>query len=166
MKVKKLVTVLVLTLVLGLSATAYAATTQGTTVRQRLGLNRITSMRGYDYVVSVLKNKLGLTDKNITDGLNSGKTLYDLAKDKGMTLEQYKDAVYEEKAKAIDAAVSKGTITKQQGEDLKAALKSNIDNCTAPGQMSGRGAGNCGGMMGRGRGNGGCYLNGTVNSTK
>lgn len=129
MKGKKLLAALALTLAVGVSATVYAEATTNST-NQRLGLGRITSMRGYDYASSVLKNKLGMTDKEITDGLNSGKTIYGLAKDKGMTIDEFRKALIEEKSKYIDEAVSKGTITKEQGVSLKENIKNNISNCS------------------------------------
>ncbi|KZL92653.1 hypothetical protein [Clostridium magnum] len=144
MKAKKLLVALALTFVVGASATVYAETTTNYT-NQGLGLGRITSMRGYDYVSSVLKSKLGMTDKEINDGLNSGKTMYQLAEDKGMTNDEFKAALTEEKSKSIDTAVSNGTITKEQGDSLKEDIKNNINNCT----------GNIGHMQGNGmRGNG------------
>jgi ribosomal protein S20 len=160
---KKIIIVLalVLTLVIGIGATAYAATNGSQTAPQRLGLGRITSMRGYDSMISVLKNKLGLTDTDINNARSSGKTLYELAEEKGLTAEQLKTALYDERVKAIDDAVNKGTITKEQGDTLKENLKSNIDNCTGTfGQ--GQGAGRGRGMMGNGQRGAGCpYYNTT-----
>jgi hypothetical protein len=135
MKSKKIAIALTLTLLLGVSGTVFASgtTTNAKTsiaVHQRLGLNRITGIRGYDYVTSVLKNKLSLTDQQITDGINLGKTVYDLAKEKGMTEEQFQAALLEERSKAIDEAVTKGTITKENGATLKETLKTNQSSCT------------------------------------
>ncbi|EYE88877.1 hypothetical protein Q428_05755 [Fervidicella metallireducens AeB] len=162
MRVKKLIAVLALTAAVGAGSTVYAATTQTSTLNRGLGLGRITSLRGYDYLVSILKNKLGLTDKQISDGLNSGKTMYDLAKEKGMTAEKFRALLLEEKNKAIDNAVSKGTITKEQGNALKETLKNNMNNCTGtPGQMQGKGVRGKGRMGGNGqRINGNCVVNG------
>lgn len=158
MKKRKIITALTLTMAIGIGATAYAASTNTTSAPvQRLGLGRITSMRGYDYITNILKSKLGLSDTDISNGLNSGKTLYDLAAEKGMTDEELKTALLDERTKAIDAAVSQGTITKEEGETLKENLSNNIANCTGNfgqrrgyGQGQGRGLG-CG-MMRNGQG--------------
>lgn len=156
MKAKGFLVAVALTLVVGAGATVYAETTTNST-NQGLGLGRITSMRGYDYVSSVLKNKLGITDKEINDGLNSGKTMYELAKDKGMTIDEFRTALIEEKSKSIDEAVSKATITKEQGDSLKEKIKNNISNCNGNiGQMQGNGMRGKGKMLGNkqnGRGN-------------
>lgn len=158
MKKRKMITALTLTMVIGMGATAYAASTNTTSAPiQRLGLGRITSMRGCDYISNILKNKLGLSDADISNGVSSGKTLYDLAAEKGMTDEELKAALLEERTKAIDTAVSQGKITKEEGEALKENLNNNIANCTGNfGQRRGYGQGQgtrigCG-MMRNGQG--------------
>lgn len=164
MKSKKIAIALTLTLILAATGTVFATETATniaptTAVHQALGMARITGIRGYDYVTSVLKNKLGLTDKQITDGLNSGKTVYDLSKEKGMTEEQFQAALLQEKSKAIDASVTKGTITKEQGNTLKETLKANQASCTGNfgkgninSNRAGNSHGNGGGMMSSGQG--------------
>jgi ribosomal protein S20 len=157
MKKRSIIATLVLTITIGLGATVYAASNDSAASGQRLGLGRITSMRGYDYITNILKNKLGLTDKDITDARNSGKTLYDLAEEKGMSQDQIKSSMLDERYKAIDEAVNKGTITREEGEKLKAVLKANIENCTLNfGQRQGYGMGQGSGqgckMAGNGQG--------------
>jgi len=159
MKKRNIITALALTMAIGMGATAYAAsadTTASGATAQRLGLGRITSMRGHDYIANILKSKLGLSDTDITNSINSGKTLYDLATEKGMTQDELKAYLLEERSKAIDDAVSKGTITKEEGENLKANLNTNIQNCTGNfGQGLGRGQGRE--MMGNAQGRG-CFV--------
>ena len=158
MKKRNLIIGIVLALTIGISATAYAAAGSSQNASQRLGLGKIISMRGLDTMISVLKNKLGLTDADINSARNLGKTLYELAEEKGLTADQLKSALYEERAKAIDNAVSKGTITKEQGDTLKANLKSNIDNCAGTfGQGHGQGFGR--GKMGNGQRGANCPYN-------
>lgn len=148
MKKRRIITALTLTMVIGMGATAYAASDNTVNSTLRLGLGRITSMRGYDYISNVLKSKFGLSDSDISNSVNSGKTLYDIAIEKGMTEDQLKASLLEERTKAIDAAVSKGTISKEEGETLKANLNTNMANCTGNfGQRQGYG-------MGQGRGQG------------
>jgi hypothetical protein len=156
MKKRTIISALALTMAIGMGATAYAAASDNTNAimpGQRLGLGRITSMRGYDYITNILKDKLGLSDADITKAANSGKTPYELAAEKGMTEEQVKASLLEERAKAIDVVVTKGSITKEEGETLKANLKANLENCTGNfGQRQGLGQG--GGMMRNGQGRG------------
>jgi len=140
MKKKSLVLTLALTLMVGLGATAYAATTpanntycQGTGT----GLGRITGFKGFEIITNVLKGK-GVTEAEITDAINAGKILSTLAEEKGITNEQLKSSIVEEKSKIIDAAVANGTITKEQADAAKAIITENTANCTTPGQMTGR----------------------------
>lgn len=139
MKSKIIILALVMTITMGLGVTAYANTYSTNAIHQRAGLEDITGMRGYDYKKSVLKDKLGMTDDEITDGLNSGKTIYNLAQEKGMTADQFKTALLEEKNKAVDKAVADGNITSDDGDSLKETLKNNVDNCIEiPGQKAHR----------------------------
>lgn len=166
MKNNKIAIALTLTLALGASGAVFAAETSTTApttvVHQFLGMARATGIRGYDYVTSVLKNKLGLTDTQITDELNSGKTVYEIAKEKGMSEETFQAALLAEKNEAIDVSVTKGTITKEEGTVLKENIKTNQSSCTGDfgegnmhsngtGNVHGNGGGNGGGMMGGGR---------------
>jgi hypothetical protein len=168
MKSKKLILALTMTIAMGLGVTAYASTesTILTTPHQRVGLGRVTGVRGYDYVEAVLKDKLGMTDAEITAGFNSGKTMYDLAKEKGITEDEFKASLLEERNKAIDKSLTDGTITKDEAYSLKETLKTNIDNCIGiPGQRAvngsrGKGIGHMSGGGSRGLGN--CYINSTV----
>ena len=180
MKSRKLILGLAMAITIGLGVTAYAANTDTTTSaghsHQRVGLARVTGVKGSDYVEAVLKNKLGMTDTEITAGFNSGKTMYDLAKEKGMTEDEFKSALLEERNKAIDKAVADGTITNEEGDSMKETLENNMDTCTGiPGQGrsivgtdhgAGRGDGQGSGkghMSTTGsRGLGNCYFNDTL----
>lgn len=171
MKSKKLILGLAITLTMGLGVTAYAANTEAETstnyTHQRAGLGRVTNMRGYDYVESILKNTLGMTDAEIADGFNSGKTMYDLAKEKGMTEDEFKTALLEKRNSAVDSAVANSIITKEEGDSMKEILKNNMESCTGiPGQRMGsmnhgqRAGHNSGRGLGNGSGN--CFITNTL----
>lgn len=157
MKKKIIIAALGLTLSLGIGATAYAASTADSSASstyagclgQGAGFGRITGQRGFEFMTNFLKNKFGIEETEINAARSSGKTMFDLAKDKGITAEQFKSAMVEEKVKAIDAAVEEGTISKEDGEKFKAAIKENSANCTTPGQMRGRNGGGRGMGLGR-----------------
>ena len=147
MKSKKIILGIVIVASMALGVTAYATDTINTTSTNHnqtymhdnhgAGLNRATGMRGYDYVKSVLINKLGMTEDEITTGLNSGKTMFDLAKEKGMTEDEFKTAVLDERNQGIDKAVAAGTITKESGDSMKETLKNNMASCSGvPGQKA------------------------------
>ncbi|MHC1684452.1 MAG: hypothetical protein AB6733_16070 [Clostridiaceae bacterium] len=152
MRKRNLIIGLVLTLAIGSGITAYATTTNNTTpnnITNRAcgsGMGFATGQRGYESVEDVLKNKLGMTDSEIAEARNSGKTMYEIAKEKGLSEEDFKAALLEERYKTIDDAVEKGTITKEKGEEYKTQIKNNIDNCTLDGYGMMR---NKGTMMGK-----------------
>ena len=76
----------------------------------------------------VLKNNLGFTDAQIKDASNSGKTAFDLAKEKGKTPAQLKVMIIEAQSKRIDEAVTKGKITKEKAVTIKSYLKTKLQN--------------------------------------
>lgn len=128
MKVKSFLAAAAIVCVIGGGTAAYAQTANNSS--NPLHLGRVTSMRGYDYASSVLKDKLKMTDEEINKGLDSGKTMSELAKDRGMTIEEFRKALIDEKSSAIDKAVSNATVTKEQGDLMKDRIKNNINNCT------------------------------------
>lgn len=136
--------VIALALTLGVGATAYASTK--TVNNQKPGLYRFLNIKGYEVISDMLKEKFGLTDKQITDSLNQGKSYYDIAKEKGMTLDQFKEAALTEKEEVIDKAVKDGTLTKETADDIKSKIEQNIETCNGT-CMQGQGRNN------RGRGN-------------
>lgn len=158
MKKKSLITTFAITLVLGLGVTAYAASTSPSNAYHQgtgYGLGRIAGFKGYDIITNILKSK-GVTDAEITNAINSGKTLNSLAEEKGLTADQLKKSILDEKSKIIDDAVAKGTLTKEQGDASKERISKNIESCNTPGQMNGRmGEGN----RGRGMHGNGCLYN-------
>jgi hypothetical protein len=165
MKKKNLVLTLAITLVLGLGATAYASTTDTTNTYWQgtgAGLGKIAGFRGFDIITNILKGK-GVTDAEISDAANSGKTIYSLAEEKGITTDQLKNSILEEKIKVIDDAVANGTLTKEQGDISKSRITENIADCTTPGQMTGKMGGRMGGQnRGRGMQGSGCLNNSSL----
>ena len=150
---KSFITSLVVALTLVGGATAFAASTVASTpsasnpVGNCLYYGKSIAMSGYSSVTNVLKSKFGVTDGEINKATQSGKTLYDVAKDKGVTDDQLKGAVLDERTKAIDQAVKDGTMTKEQGDSMKDRMNINSKNMV-PGQgkmgmKGGRGMGGC-----------------------
>lgn len=76
----------------------------------------------------VLKDKLGYSDSSIEKAVKEGKSAFDLASEKKVTPDQFKEMVIEEQSKRIDSAVSDGKITKEEGESRKSKLKLHMQN--------------------------------------
>ncbi|GAA0731157.1 hypothetical protein GCM10008905_33210 [Clostridium malenominatum] len=164
MKKRTIIATLALTLTLGLGVTAYASTTapentNNTAIssNRRIGMGRMMNggSFGYDMMTSLLKNKLNMTDDEIKTALTSGKTMWQIAEEKGISQEDFKKAMLEERTKAIDEAITNGKITKEEGDALKERVNTNIENCTLDGENGLKGNRGFGGMMGNGRGKGG-----------
>jgi hypothetical protein len=86
---------------------------------------------------------LGVTEDALHTALESGKSLADVAKAQGKSVDGLVSALVTASTKKIDAAVSAGRITEEQATSLKADLKSRITdlvNGTRPEGM-GRGFG-------------------------
>ncbi|MBI6875553.1 hypothetical protein [Clostridium aciditolerans] len=150
MKKKNLIIALTLVLSLGVGVTAYAdsktpTTTSSSVTCSGYGFGKVAGIRGYDFMTNILKNKFGISDSDISNARNSGKTMYDIARDKGITEDQFKSAMVEERTKAVDEAVKNASITKEQGENIKSNIKENSSNCIpGKGAVNGkRGGGSC-----------------------
>ncbi len=147
MKKGNLIGALALTFVIGVGASVYAASGSNATSYNGNGCSNfvsVTGKRGYDYVSSILKSKLGLKDSDIEKAKSDGKNLHQFANEKGLSDQDLKNAMIEARTKDIDEAVAKGTITKEQGETYKKTIKENCTN-SVPGQQKGlgKGMGNC-----------------------
>jgi hypothetical protein len=69
---------------------------------------------------------LGVTQAQLREALSGGKTLAQLAKDKGKTVSGLVDALTAAATKKIDAAQTAGKITKDQATEMKAHLNDAI----------------------------------------
>lgn len=86
---------------------------------------------------------LGVTEDALHTALESGKSLADVAKAEGKSVDRLVDTLVAASTEKIDAALSAGRITKEQAASLKADLESRITglvNGTLPEGM-GRGRG-------------------------
>jgi hypothetical protein len=71
---------------------------------------------------------LGLSEDQLRDELEGGKTLAQVAKDKGKSVDGLVDAMLADKKKRIDAAVAAGKITKAERDEFVAGLKARVTN--------------------------------------
>jgi hypothetical protein len=69
---------------------------------------------------------LGLSESELSSRLAQGKTLAQIAKGQGKSVEGLVDALVKAAEKEIDAAVSSGKLTKLQGDDLKSDRRARI----------------------------------------
>ena len=71
---------------------------------------------------------LGLTEAQLHDRLASGKTLADVAKDEGKTVDGLKQALVDEAKTHLDQAVADGRLTQAQEDDILAELRQRLDD--------------------------------------
>ena len=128
MKKKNIVLSLAMALMIGIGTTAYAATSNSTTGKAFDKGNHSGMMKGsmgmgggHNVLSSLLKEK-GATDAEIKAALDSGKSLYDLAIEKGFTDSQMKEYMITQGTKRIDEAVTAGKMTATQAEEAKTKL--------------------------------------------
>ena len=73
-----------------------------------------------------LASVLGMTPEELASELKSGKTLEDIAKTKGLTLEQVKEELVEKQKQLLDERVAQGKMTEEQAEKVLSRLE-NMD---------------------------------------
>jgi hypothetical protein len=109
---------------------------------------------GWVFPASVISEKAGISEDEVLEMRNSGKTFGTIAQEQGIALEDFQEAMLEKKTAYIDERVAEGTMTEERAELLKERIEERVSNCDGTGQ----GAGACGlgpGMgMGYGKGNG------------
>jgi hypothetical protein len=76
--------------------------------------------------IAVAASYLGITEDQLRTDLQSGKTLAQLAKDKGKSVDGLVSALYNAEKKELDQAVSDGRLTKDQEQTILANLKQRI----------------------------------------
>jgi hypothetical protein len=87
----------------------------------------------YEYQVAALSEKLGMTTADLTTQLNAGKTVLDLAADKGMTVKDFITMQDEVKVLAIDKAFAAGVISQNQADAMKANKSAGMMDGFGPG---------------------------------
>jgi uncharacterized protein YidB (DUF937 family) len=87
--------------------------------------NRHFEHRGKAWLESAA-SYLGMTEANLRAALEDGKTLAQVAKDRGKSVDGLVQAMAAEKTKAIDQAVEDGRLTKAERDDLVAGLKQRL----------------------------------------
>jgi lipoate-protein ligase A len=73
--------------------------------------------------------ELGLTEEDIAEARKSGKTIFDLAKEKkGLSPQQVKDIMIKSKTERINKKVSEGKLPKEKADEILSNMKSKIQN--------------------------------------
>jgi len=78
-------------------------------------------------IIQSVAGKLNLTPQQIQDQLKSGKSLADIASAQGVSRDDLKNTITTAVDTQVDKAVSDGKITQAQGDKIKTALSSKLD---------------------------------------
>ncbi|MDP4144052.1 MAG: hypothetical protein Q8936_06140 [Bacillota bacterium] len=119
---------LALTLTIAMSSTAFAASNANVNETNATSA-AMENCKGQHHprYEAVLK-KLGLTEQDVINAQKSGKTLFDLAKEKGYTADQVRAMMIESKTEHINKAVKEGRLTQDQANKLIEKVKARIQN--------------------------------------
>jgi hypothetical protein len=74
----------------------------------------------------ILENKYGIKAEDIEKAKTSGKTFFDLAKEKGLNEADLKAAIIAPRLKALEEAVNTGELSNEKAEEIKTKTKENI----------------------------------------
>jgi hypothetical protein len=77
-------------------------------------------------LVAVAATVLGLDQTTLVSTLNSGKTIADVAKEKGVALDKIVDAFLAPRAENLKSAVTAGRLTQAQADTWLATMKTNV----------------------------------------
>ena len=162
LKVGAIAAVVAVVSLMVVSASAYAQVPQaggGPGGGGRGGLGGGMGMGGsQNSLVATAAQVLGMAQPDLVATLNTGKTIADVAKDKGVALDKIVEAFIAARKTALDQAVTSGRMTQAQEDTMLATMRTN-----AAAQLSaafqprgyGDGTGTCTGTgMGAGMGTG------------
>lgn len=72
-----------------------------------------------NHICSALKAKLKITDMDLENARLTGKTAFDLARERGVGEEELKDFIAKEAVNSIDNIISRGLMPRFLGEKIK-----------------------------------------------
>lgn len=93
----------------------------------------------HTYMLDALAERLGLTSEQIQTRIENGETMWDIAREQGLSDDEVASLMQDAHNQAIEAAVAAGAITSEQAEWMNSHMQ----------QM--HGAGGAGGCHGAGR---------------
>lgn len=124
-QIVKKIGVVTLTLAIGVSSTAFAHekkpdTNQDGTQKNieiKKDCNDCNKKHGRAHMKrNKVFEKMGIKKEDIENAKKSGKTMFDLAKEKGYTEAQVKEMIIKDRTEAINKAVEGGKLTKEEAE--------------------------------------------------
>jgi hypothetical protein len=158
---KKITLITVLAFALVFSTFSVFADTEQSVLSKVTGLSddAISELRtqriGYGQLIpaSILAGALDMDIKDVLALRQAGKSYYQIAADKGIDAEDFKNDLLEKKNVFVDEQVKAGNLTAEQGKLVKERMNTNIESCNGLTPGAGRIGGGCGmGGFAKGRG--------------
>jgi hypothetical protein len=78
--------------------------------------------------LSAAADYLGLTQAELRTKLSSGRTLANIAKARGKSVDGLKQAILDDAKAKLDAAVKEGKLTQAEADEIYARMKSHVDD--------------------------------------
>jgi len=85
--------------------------------------------------LSAAAEYLGLTQAELRTKLSAGRSLADIAKARGKSVDGLKQAILDEAAKKLDQLVEDGELTRAEADEMLARMKSHIDDLVEHGMF-------------------------------
>lgn len=140
MKKNLIIVALALTLSVGIATSVYAASDtvsgasrdlNGTLVSKEKGI-RFFKNNGFVFekeggLYKVLTENFGITKKDLEEAAQEGSAISKVLKEKGVNIDDVKEALIENNNKAIEEAVANGKISTEQGDKIKVQMKKKIE---------------------------------------
>jgi hypothetical protein len=134
MNIKKTIAIVVTGGVLLSGVAAYAATTTnaGNPANQKQ-ISSTAPRYGRMQNVDFLAKLTGKSTDEILKLMQSGKTMAQIAEENGVTLDEFKKAMLNQRETYIDQMVKDGKITQENADSIKKAIEERINSCDGTG---------------------------------
>lgn len=83
----------------------------------------------HDYMIAALAEELDITPEALESELEAGKTVWQVAEAKNISLDDFNALMLDARAKALENAVTAGVITQQQADYMTQRLNKNAGSC-------------------------------------
>jgi hypothetical protein len=100
----------------------------------------------HEYMEAAMADALGISQDELEKQLDQGKTMWQIAQEKGFTQEQFGELMVEARTDALDKMVAAGVITQEQAD----GMKNRMGGMWSRMQQNGGAYGGCPGMGGFG----------------
>jgi hypothetical protein len=93
----------------------------GMGIRNGVGQTAAGTQSGFmhDEMIAAFADKLGISVDDLNAQLASGKTMSQIASEKGLTADQFRTLMLDARSQALDQAVKDGTLTQAQADWMK-----------------------------------------------